>query len=135
MKPVSNREEAKARAIVQRAQNQQAARELIEKRKLIGRCYRYLNRYSDGESWWLYSRVTSVDEHGRVLTTNVQHTSNGQIELTTEAYGGMLPNGGWREIDVVEFVAGTMTIASAFLKHLSVAQSPAPPSPEPRQET
>lgn len=120
-KSVTKAEEARARAIVQRAADQQRKREADEKRKLIGRCFKYRNSFSSDESWWLYAVVTAVDSDGRIATTQMQLNSMDGISIASEVYGGLLPHGGWIAIDRVEFEAGALEIGIAFLQRLSAA--------------
>ncbi len=119
--PVTKQQEARARAIVQRAMNQAKAREVEAQRRLIGRCFRYPNRYSDSESWWLYAVVTGVDEYGRLSVTQFQHTSTGQIEIRRDSYPGLLPVGGWEAITVEQFKAASYELMSAFCQALGSA--------------
>jgi hypothetical protein len=32
--------------------------------KLIGRCFKYKNRYSGDDTWWLYIKVTGINDYG-----------------------------------------------------------------------
>lgn len=53
-------------------------------RKIVGKCFRYANRYSDGESWWLYSKVISLDEYGWLTVFRFEETIRGRFEASTE---------------------------------------------------
>ena len=123
---VTKQQKNRARAIVQRAR---VASEVAEKRRLIGRCYKYQNRFSDGEMWWLYAVVTAVDEHGRLIYSQVQHNSMDGISLSPDTYGDLLPHGGWTPISQAEFKAATVAIAAEFLARLALAQSVAAVDP------
>lgn len=128
-KRVSKREEMRARAIVQRARGQERERERAAKRKLIGRCFKYPNGYSDGERWWLYAVVTGVDDSGRLSAIQFQVTANGQRSIEPDSYLGVLPEGGWQPITVGEFRAGTFDFMSAVCQALGQAANAAAVDP------
>jgi hypothetical protein len=117
-KPVTKAQENRARAIVQRAMDQQREREVAEKRALIGQCFKYWNGYSGDEKWWLYAVVTGVDERGRLSAIQFQHNSLDGISLEADAYPGLLPQGGWTRIAQIEFRDAAVHIANAFLERV-----------------
>lgn len=120
---VTKKQEREARAIVQRAMNQQREREIAAKKALVGKYFKYRNSYSDGEWWWLYALVTGVDSGGRILTSQFQRTSMGHISLSADEYGGLLPDGGWIEIGRDEFRVAIAEIAGEFLRRLGESAS------------
>jgi hypothetical protein len=57
--------------------------ELAENRKLIGKCFKYRNRYSSGSSWWLYLKVISADTSGvKVFQFETDEYGKVEIEIT-----------------------------------------------------
>lgn len=89
-KKVSQKREARvsvaeARRIVQESMDAEKAREVAEKRKLIGRFYKYYNSYGgDYPRWWMYGRVEAVSESGYITGLTFQRTSRGIIEIEIE---------------------------------------------------
>ncbi len=119
-KLVTKKQEMKARAIVQRAINQENAREHEEKSKLVGRCYKYQNRNSSGDPWWLYAVVTCVQDR-QLRVTQFEHDSFDGMTLRNDVYGGLLPSGGWQEIDRAEFVLAAAEFLFRFSRSLDSA--------------
>lgn len=128
-KPVTKAQEKKARAIMQRVMNNARAREHEERSQLIGRCFKYPNRFSSGEPWWLYAIVTSVQDT-QIIVAQFQHDTEGSLRLDCDTYGGSLPVGGWESVARDEFERAVTVFGGAFLRKLaSVTTSP------PAQET
>jgi len=75
--------------------------------KLVGRSYRYRNSYSCPEKpsdyWWMYTKVTSMDDDGylRGLQFQVDRDGNIMIEFAHYLYHHL--NGGYEPIKTVEF--------------------------------
>jgi hypothetical protein len=118
---VTKREEAKARAILQRANDQRQAEENAEKQLLIGRCFKYHNGYSADDKWWLYAVVSSVDD-GRIMTSQFQLDSLGTLTISANTYAGLLPHGGWTPIAREEFIAAMYRHGGAALRMLTDAE-------------
>lgn len=117
-KLVTKAEERRARAIVQRAMDQARAREVAEKKTLIGQCFKYPNRYSDGEEWWLYAIVTGVED-GLLTSLQFERTSTGTMMITPNVIGGSIPHGSWQRIPRVDFVAAETLFNIAVLRALT----------------
>lgn len=51
-------------------------------REAVGRCYRYENRYSSGDSWPLYTKIVSLDENDcTFLCVQFQKKSDNVVEI------------------------------------------------------
>jgi hypothetical protein len=77
------------------------AQQIAAKQLFVGRFFKYRNRFSEEESWWLYAMGTSVNEHGHLATLRFQQRSNGSLEVEHAQFGDL--TGGWQEIDAGEF--------------------------------
>ena len=93
--------------LVQQEQDEVARPKL---RKLIGRCFKYLNSYGSGEKWWLYVKVVSLNESDLSFrTVEFQHTSLKRVEIEYERvcnFGGVPRFGvdsNWVPISVAEY--------------------------------
>lgn len=62
----------------------QAEKRSNDNRKLVGRCFKIRNQYSDGKAWWLYRKVVIMDEFGWLTVFSFEETSTGRFEETTE---------------------------------------------------
>lgn len=51
-----------------------------QNKKLIGKCYRYRNSYSSGDSWWLYAKITGVKD-GWLNGWKFEKTTADRIEI------------------------------------------------------
>lgn len=51
-----------------------------QNKKLVGKCFRVSNRYSSSESWWLYTKITGVED-GWLKAIQFQKTSSGHFEI------------------------------------------------------
>ncbi len=49
---------------------------------LVGRTFRYRNRYSDSEEWFMYSKVTGMKD-GRIFVTSFQTDCLGNLDIKT----------------------------------------------------
>lgn len=58
----------------------------------IGTCFKYLNRNSDGSSWWLYIRIVSHDHGNSFNTLQCQSQSGGWHIVTTKDHVYLLPD-------------------------------------------
>jgi hypothetical protein len=58
----------------------------------IGKCFKYLNRQSDGSSWWLYIRVTAHDHGNCFKILQCQSQSGGWHIVTTNDHVYLLPH-------------------------------------------
>ena len=76
------------------------AREVAEYAGLVGRFFKYRNRYSEDESWWLYTAVIVVGEY-RPKCLSFQLKSDGVWEIETRDNHTL--NSGWTEISRDEF--------------------------------
>lgn len=78
--------------------NIKSNREAEENKKLIGKCFVYINKYSDDSSWSLYAMVESLN--GSAITGWMfQHTSNNIIEITCDTDLNTIVRNG-KEIDI-----------------------------------
>ena len=68
---------------------------------LIGKYYKYDNGYNLGERWWLYKKVTSIDEDGRLISFEFEKTSDDHI-IIRASYDSWHDNG-WIKISKKEF--------------------------------
>lgn len=69
---------------------------------LVGKFFKYRNRYSSDDSWWLYTTVTSVTKEGNPLAWNFQKDCYG-IEVEKEDMFRPSLSDGYTEISEQEF--------------------------------
>ncbi len=80
------------RRIIADAQKSLSAIQYQERRRaherLIGKCYKFRNSYScpekESDYWWLYRKITSMDEFGWLNTFEFQKDRSGQITIREE---------------------------------------------------
>lgn len=81
--------------------------QLAENKKLIGKCFKYRNRYSPDSAWWLYAKVIAATEsdfkvlqfqtdcYGKVnaeITHSYIHLGDGHIPISTRQF-----NSAWKQ--------------------------------------
>jgi len=71
----------------------------------IGKCYRYKNSYGGNGSWWLYIKVTGIDDEGNLLTLNFQTDAFGGIEIKPRCSAWSITGGKHEEISSDDFDA------------------------------
>lgn len=73
---------------------------------LVGKCFKYHNSSGSGERWWLYLKVTAVDE-GSLRAFRFQQYSNGEIHIQSNNYiyhgRSLVGDGGYIRISSAEF--------------------------------
>lgn len=78
-----------------------AQRDLIKRKKLLGKCFRYRNSYGFGSKWWLYGKVTHIDKDGfRMLTAEKVPLG---IEIKLDTRPGAELWGTWEPITSKQF--------------------------------
>ena len=81
------------------------AQERAENEKLIGKCFRYRNSYScpetDADYWWIYARVTGLDEGGEPSALEFQTDKYGRTKIEVGAM--FSPKIGWQECTARHF--------------------------------
>lgn len=83
---------------------------------LVGKCFKYRNSYSFGESWWLYAIVIGTTEGQKMpRAITFQDDGQGQISIAYEHHGSTLTNGGWTEIARSEFDRAVRAITKKVL--------------------
>jgi hypothetical protein len=84
------------RAACQRLSNQRAALEEINEREdaepWLGTCFRYLNRDSNGATWWLYIRVLAHESGNSFRVLQCQRQTGGWHIATAEDHTYLLPS-------------------------------------------
>jgi hypothetical protein len=90
-----------------------AAHEDAERRakgaSLIGRCFRYRNCYScpqsEADYWWLYLRVTDMNEHGSLQGWSFQTDKDGRVSVWAREHilSELVSSDGYKEIPQAEF--------------------------------
>lgn len=74
--------------------------------KLIGKCFKYRNSSGGTEKWWLYIKITAVDD-GNLRAFKFQQYSSGEINIQSNdfIYHGrsLTENGGYIKIATKEF--------------------------------
>ena len=72
---------------------------------LVGKCFKYRNSSGSGEKWWLYLKITAVDD-GNLRAFEFQQYSNGEIHIQPNdlIYHGrnLTEDGGYIEIKPAE---------------------------------
>ena len=69
---------------------------------LVGKFFKYRNRYSSDDSWWLYTTVTGVTKEGNPLAWNFQQDCYGKVEVESDMFRPSL-SAGYTEITEQEF--------------------------------
>ena len=94
------------KSIVEKARSELREIEEAESAKvnlaLVGKFFKYRNRYSSDDSWWLYTTVTSVTESGNPLAWNFQKDCYGKVEVEEDMFRPSLSDG-YTEISEQEF--------------------------------
>jgi hypothetical protein len=70
----------------------------------IGKYYKYRNSYScpkENEYWWIYQKITNVDEHGILYSLQFQKDIFGEIRINSHENTYMI---NWIEITEKEFL-------------------------------
>lgn len=87
---------AELRARCQRLSDERANLETINEREDAapwrGACFRYLNRDSSGETWWLYLRVLEHEQGNSFRVLQCQSQSGGWHIATAADHTYLLPN-------------------------------------------
>lgn len=52
--------------------------------KLIGKCYKFRNSYSQSEKWWLYIKIVGIEKDGDLIIHKFQKDNYGRIEIESE---------------------------------------------------
>lgn len=107
-----------AKAILLQHGEAEEAKRVRELERHIGCFFRYRNQYSEGETWWLYAAVTSVEPYRGCRGWSFQQTSLGAIEIDTAA-GARPENGGWERITGREFWKAAGRISALVTKRLT----------------
>lgn len=68
----------------------------------VGKFFKYRNRYSSDESWWLYTTVIEISKDGEPLSFNFQKDCYGRIEFENDRFRPSL-SAGYTEITEQEF--------------------------------
>ena len=89
----------KARAELRKIEETESAK---VNKALVGRYFKYLNRYSSDNSWWLYVTVTGLSEGGQPLSWNFQKDCYGKIEVESDMFRPSLA-AGYIEITAGDF--------------------------------
>jgi hypothetical protein len=58
----------------------------------IGKCFKYHNRDSNGDAWWLYIRIVGHDQGNSFHTLQCQSQSGGWHIVTTKDHVYLLPD-------------------------------------------
>lgn len=69
---------------------------------LVGKFFKYRNRYSSDDSWWLYTTVTGITKEGNPLAWNFQQDCYGKVEVESDMFRPSL-SAGYTEISEQEF--------------------------------
>ena len=69
---------------------------------LVGKFFKYRNRYSSDDSWWLYTTVTGITKEGNPLAWNFQQDCYGKVEVESDMFRPSLSDG-YTEISEQEF--------------------------------
>ena len=75
----------------------------VQSKELVGKFFKYRNRYSDGEGWWLYLCVIGVSENGSIKVRKFQKDTYGKAEFEEESYAPNFIRSGYIEIGEIEF--------------------------------
>ena len=61
-----------------------------ENQKYLGKCFRYENRYSSDESWWLYKKVISIkDGHLEVVAFQIDCYGSADVKRNNWSAGSI----------------------------------------------
>lgn len=113
---------AELHAIINTAQQELIAMHDEKKRvlgaALVGKCYRYRNSFScpegDADYWWLYMKLTGLDDMGTLIAHTFQTDKTGKIEIRfDEPRYGFDPEGRfgtWEEISDIKFRSEWMVL-------------------------
>lgn len=73
---------------------------------LVGKCFKYRNSSGGTEKWWLYVKITAVDD-GNLRAFKFQQYSNGEIHIHSSdfIYPGrsLTEDGGYIKINAAEY--------------------------------
>ena len=70
---------------------------------LVGKFFKYRNRDSSEDSWWLYTAVTGITDNGYPIAWNFEKDCYGKIEVESARFTPSLL-GGYIEITEKEFM-------------------------------
>lgn len=96
----------KARDLLQGVSDAEKAERTEREALYVGRYFRTANRYSNGDSWWLYMALTG-QEDGELMGWTFQETEDGIFEVSSQrrflAFHFSVTNGRFKEITKKEF--------------------------------
>lgn len=108
-------------AVLDRHRRDQRRQEAAKLRKdIAGRYFKYRNRFSSDDSWWLYAHVESVDSFGTPIGFSFERCSNDEVRVNLSGSRQMTvrPGGGWVEITSGEFNRAARRLSSVVAKQL-----------------
>ena len=115
---MQNRKE-QLQSVIDTARKEISEIDAVERRKsvegLVGKHFKYRNRYSSDTLWWMYIRVTGITDSGAVETVTFQTDCYGKTEFDVDVNFSM-PDAVYIPITKREF-------NSAFDKTLKKIQS------------
>ena len=89
---------------------------IAQSKELIGKFFKYRNRYSDGEGWWLYLCVIGISESGSIKVRMFQKDTYGKVDFEEETYNPNFIRSGYAEIGEIEFWVAFNDIMSELNK-------------------
>ena len=89
---------------------------LENNRSLVGKCFKYLNRYGGYDTtWWIYRKVLGIDSEGFLTRIEFQTDCNGKITIEKESEFTMWSSN-WTEIHQREFDEARIELMDRIVK-------------------